>query len=78
MTRARVEKSLRSCLIKKVNFKRLPNIIQTEICAFENGSTDTVKVTVRGMYEVYFRLYLLIYTSYLLACLDFKRVYHYL
>ena len=60
MTRTRVEKSLHA--FKKGNFKKLPNIIQTEICVFENGSTDTVKVTARSTYGVCFRLYLLIYT----------------
>ena len=42
MTLARVEKSLHT--FKKGNFKKLSNIIQTEICVFENGSTDTVKI----------------------------------
>ena len=42
MTRARVEKSLH--VFKKGNFKKMSNIIQTEIFVFENGSTDTVNI----------------------------------
>ena len=33
-----------SCLQKR-NFKEMSNIIQTEICVFENGSTDTVNIS---------------------------------
>ena len=32
-----------SCF-QKENFKEMSNIIQTEICVFENGSTDTVNI----------------------------------
>ena len=43
MTLVRVEKSLHA--FKKGNFKEMSNIIQTEICVFENGSTDTVNIS---------------------------------